>query len=151
MEDWKVEERIMQELIRILREGEHSLVVYDKENKISTYDGRGVSDLFRLLNEEPEKLEGAYIADKIVGKGAAALISLAKVNEVYADITTLSAQAMLELNDVRMRYGKMVPHITSRTGTDFCPVEIRCLPCKTPQECMVQIKAFIEEMNNKKE
>lgn len=167
MEDWKVEERIMQDLVRILREGEHSLVIYgnekslndsseknlstgaDSEKKISTYDGRGVSDLFRLLNEEPEILEDAYIADKIVGKGAAALISLAKVREVYADIITLSAQAMLELHDVRVRYGRMVPHITSRNGTGFCPVEIRCLPCKTPEECLVQIKGFIEEMKSK--
>ena len=34
---------------------------------------RGVKDLYRLLEEEPELLDGAFVADKVVGKGAAAL------------------------------------------------------------------------------
>ena len=32
---------------------------------------RGVKDLYRLLEEEPELLDGAFVADKVVGKGAA--------------------------------------------------------------------------------
>ena len=36
---------------------------------------RGVADLFRLLREEPQLLRGAFIADKVVGKGAAALVA----------------------------------------------------------------------------
>ena len=32
---------------------------------------RGVADLFRLQHEEPQLLRGAFIADKVVGKGAA--------------------------------------------------------------------------------
>lgn len=150
MENWEIEERIMKDLTRILREDNHSLVLFGKDEKISTFDGRGVSDLFRLLHEQPEVLEDAYLADKIVGKGAAALMALGKVNEVYADIITLSALAMLELANVRVRYGRMVPHIKGRGGTGFCPVETRCLPCRTPAECLVQIKAFLEEMKAKK-
>ena len=40
---------------------------------------RGVADLFRLLREEPQLLRGAFIADKVVGKGAAALMVLGGV------------------------------------------------------------------------
>ncbi len=36
---------------------------------------RGVADLFRLQHEEPQLLRGAFIADKVVGKGAAALMT----------------------------------------------------------------------------
>ena len=147
MEDWKVEERIMKDLIRILREGNHSLVVF--KNEITTYEGRGVSDLFRLLHQQPEALEGASIADKIVGKGAAALIALGKVKAVYADIISEPALKLLKQEGIRATYGKLVPHIINRAGTGMCPVETRCLPCNTPAECLVEIKKFLEEMKEK--
>lgn len=148
MEDWKVEELIMKDLIRILREGFHSLVVFRDE--IFTYDGKGISDLLRLLNEQPEVLDNASIADKIVGKGAAALMALGKVKDVYADVISESALALLVQEGIRATYGKLVPHIINHAGKGMCPVETRCLPCSTPTECLAEIKAFIEEMKTNK-
>ena len=52
---------------------------------------RGVKDLYRLLDEEPEFLDGAFVADKVVGKGAAALMILGGVGELFADIISLPA------------------------------------------------------------
>lgn len=149
MEDWLIDERMMKALVQTLNEGNHSLAIYGNEKKISTYDGRGVSDLFRLLQEQPETLENALLADKIVGKGAAALMALGKVKEVYADIISQSALALLEQEGIRATYGKLVPHIINRAGTGMCPVETRCLSCQTPVECLVQIKAFLAEMKKK--
>lgn len=63
------------ELIRILQDGNHSLVVAG--DGIRTFDGRGISDLYGLLTEHPGWLRGASVADKVVGKGAAALLILA--------------------------------------------------------------------------
>lgn len=37
---------------------------------------RGVQDLYRLLKTEPDFLRGAFIADKVIGKAAAALMAL---------------------------------------------------------------------------
>lgn len=37
---------------------------------IRIFRERGVRDLWRLLHEEPELLDGAFVADKVVGKGA---------------------------------------------------------------------------------
>lgn len=151
MEDFKIEERIMKELIHLLREDSNSLVVYGKEKKFTTFDGKGVSDLFRLLHEHPETLYGASLADKIVGKGAAALMALGRVKEIYADIISEPALAMLEQEGILATYGKLVPHIINRAGTGMCPVESRCLPCNTPAECLLQITAFIEEMKTQKQ
>ncbi len=41
----------MEDLIKILHEGGHSLVVANGE--VCTLDGRGISDLYNLLNEDP--------------------------------------------------------------------------------------------------
>ena len=70
------------ELIRILQDGNHSLVVAG--DGIRTFDGRGISDLYDLLTEHPGWLRGASVADKVVGKGAAALLILGGVSNAAA-------------------------------------------------------------------
>ena len=47
---------------------------------------RGVQDLYRLLKTEPDFLRGAFIADKVIGKAAAALMALGGVDEVFARV-----------------------------------------------------------------
>ena len=67
----------MRRLTEILHGGGWSLVV--DNGAIRTFSGRGVSDLYGLLTREPETLRGASVADKVVGKGAAALMVLGGV------------------------------------------------------------------------
>lgn len=137
----------MDTLVDILHEGHHSLVVGG--STVSKYDGRGVADLYRLSHDNPALLHGASIADKVVGKGAAALMVWAKVGEVYADVVSSPALDLLENNGIPVTYATLVPHIVNRTGTGMCPLETRCLPCATVEECLVQIETFIEEMKQK--
>ena len=148
MENWLIEEKLMKALVETLHEGNHSLVI--SKDEILKFDGRGVSDLFRLLHEEPDVLENALLADKVVGKGAAALMALGKVKEVYADIISQPAFALLEQEGIRVSYGKLVPHIINRAGTGMCPVETRCQPCQTPAECLEEIKEFLAEMKEQR-
>ena len=137
----------MEELVNILHTGNRSLVVGGE--KVYTYDGRGVSDLFRLSHESPALLRGSRIADKVVGKGAAALMAWTGVGEVYADVISRPALGLLRDNGIPTTYAKLVPHIINRTGTGMCPLETRCLSCATVEECIGQIETFIEEMKQK--
>lgn len=134
----------MTELAEMLRSGSHSLVVAKTEAR--AYDGRGVSDLFRLLNEEPEELHGAQLADKVVGKGAAALMAVAKAKEVYAEVISQPALDMLVAAGIKTTYGLLVAHIINRAATGMCPLEKRCMACRTAEECIPEIAAFIKEM-----
>ena len=65
----------MEELINLLHSGGYSCVIANRDN-IRTFTQRGVADLYDLLTQEPDFLKGASIADKVVGKGAAALMIL---------------------------------------------------------------------------
>lgn len=107
---------------------------------------RGVRDLYRLLGEDPAFLAGAFVADKVVGKGAAALMILGGVSEVYADVISRSARELLRKSRVRVEYTLEVPHIVNRAGTGICPVETLCRKCRTAQECLPLIRGFLEEM-----
>lgn len=89
----------MDDLIQLLHEGKHSLVVANGE--VCTFNGRGVIDLYHLLQDDPGFLYEASIADKVVGKAAAALLALAKVKEVYADVISRPALDLLSKTDIK--------------------------------------------------
>ncbi len=138
----------MKDLTDILHDGGHSLVVAN--GYIRTFDGRGVADLYRLLENDYGFLNGASVADKVVGKAAASMMVLAKVKEVYAEVISLPALDLLRSNGISVIYEKVVPHIINRTGTGLCPLEARCMMCMTPEECFVVIRVFMEEMKTNK-
>lgn len=135
------------DLKNILLAGGHSLVVANPD--VRTFDGMGVSDLMRILNTEPDALFGARLADKVVGKAAASLMAVGGVGEVYADVLSMTGFAMLSRAGIPVTYGKLVDHIVNRAGTGICPLEERCLPCETTDECLAQIKAFVAEMKKR--
>lgn len=131
------------ELTEVLKAGNHSLVVGRGES-VSVRDGRGVRDLFELLSDEGAPLSGAFVADKVVGKGAAALMALGNVAGVHALVISRTALDLLARCGVEVTYGEVVPHIINRAGTGMCPVEELCGGCDTPQACLVKIKEFLK-------
>lgn len=135
----------MEALITTLREGHHSLVVLN-DGRIYTYDGRGVSDLWRIYNKEREVLSGATLADKIVGKGAAALMVVGGVKKVWAEVISLPAQSLLEDNHIEVQCETLVPNIINRSGDGICPVEQICAPAANAEECIPLIHSFLQRM-----
>lgn len=117
-------------------------------NEIRVFRERGVKDLYRLLIEEPEFLDGAFVADKVVGKAAAALMIQGGVKEVFTNVVSQPAYELLCRARVYVEYTLMVPHIINRTQTDWCPLERRCAGCVSAEECLCQIEAFIESKTN---
>ncbi len=113
---------------------------------IRIFRERGIKDLFRLLKTEREFLAGAFIADKVVGKGAAALMVLGGIDRLFADVISRPARMLLEDAGVKVDYTIEVPHISNRTQTGWCPVETLCRDCKTAEECLPLIIDFVGQM-----
>ncbi len=118
-------------------------------NVFRTFDRRGVADLYRLLHEEPEFLHGAVVADKVVGKAAAALMLLGGVAELHTDVISSKAIELLQGSSLRYAYDLEVPHIINRTRDGWCPMETRCRDCRTAEECLAQITSFIASQTTK--
>ena len=135
-----------QELITQLHALQCSCIIRNN-GTTRTFHERGVKDLHRLLMQEPEILSGASLADKVVGKGAAALMIAGEVAWVYADVISQTAMELFEQSRVEVQYGEIVPNIINRAGTDICPVEKLCRDCKTAAECLPLIDKFIKEMS----
>lgn len=139
---------MMDELVQILRSGNHSLVVAG--DGIRTFDGRGISDLYGLLTEHPDLLRGASVADKVVGKGAAALLILGGIRELFAGVISASAIGLLEDSGISLRFAKKVPYIINRKGDGLCPVEALCKDCVTATQCLPLIREFVTKIPTSK-
>lgn len=135
---------MIDDLIDILHDGNHSLVVANGE--VATFDGRGVSDLYRIMNEDPGFLEGAAIADKVVGKAAAALMILGKAAEVFADVVSQPALDLFADSGIHVSYGTVVPYIINRTKTGWCPLEERCKNVEKAEDCLAVVEKFITKI-----
>lgn len=135
---------MMEDLIRILHEGDHSLVIANGE--VCTFSERGISALYRLLSDDPDFLKGASVADKVVGKGAAALMILGGISELYSDLISEPALALLKTTRIRIEYKEKVPQIRNRTLTGFCPVETLCSDAVTAGECLPLIEKFMNSV-----
>ncbi|MDE6080047.1 MAG: DUF1893 domain-containing protein [Duncaniella sp.] len=125
-----------------------SCVIFN-HGEVSCCRERGVRDLLHLLKTDRSRLDGAAVADKVVGKGAAALMLLGGVKAVYADVISEPALELFEGSGVEVSFGKRVPNIINRAGTGVCPVETLCRDCLTAEECLPLIERFVEEMSRK--
>lgn len=134
-------------LAAVLHETGCSCVIESKST-VRTFNQRGIADLLLLLQTEPDFLREAYVADKVVGKGAAALLALGKITALHADVISQPALELLANHGIPVVYDEVVANIINRKGTGICPVEQRCLPRATAEDCLVAIKTFINEQNN---
>lgn len=105
---------------------------------------RGVADLFRLLREEPQLLRGAFIADKVVGKGAAALMVLGGVEGLFADVVSRPALELLAGAGIAVEYTVVVPGIMTAPGRGTCPVEQLCAGRRRPPSAAVDRRVHAE-------
>ena len=132
----------MNALISTLHSGNFSCVIR-QGNQVRTFTQRGIADLYQLLTTDAHFLLGSSIADKVVGKGAAALMAVGGVADVYADVISTPALALLKEFGVAVTYAECVASIRNRAGTDMCPVEKRCLPLENIDEMVGEIRVFL--------
>lgn len=141
------QERVAAELAELLAAERCSCVIRNG-GQTRIFRERGVKDLYRLLKEEPELLDGASIADKVVGKAAAALMILGGVEQVYATIVSATALELFRRAGTQVGFAREVPHIINRTQSGWCPLETRCKELRTPEACLTQIEEFLQTQQN---
>lgn len=138
----------MQGIIKMLHEGDYSCVVENNDGRF-TFSQRGIADLYDMVKNKPGFLNGASVADKVVGKGAAALMIAGGVRNIYADLISNPALTLLREAGIEPGYGHVVPFIQNRTQTDWCPVEKMCREETSPEKILVLIEEFIGSMRKK--
>ena len=100
-----------------------SLVVMNKNGEIREFYNRRVIDIVSLIKSGENYLDGAIIADKVIGKVASTLLVLAGVKEIYAKTISEYAIEVLENNNIKYSFGNRVDYIINNDKTGMCPME----------------------------
>lgn len=137
------------DIIDLLHSTQCSLVV-SNGGRVATFYKKGVRDLEDLLNNDPEFLKGACIADKVTGKAAAGMAAVGGVKEIYADVMSRKAVPLLEENHINYSCGTMVDAIVVPADDTRCPLEKIVEPASTAQQVVDLLKAHFTEMQNRK-
>ena len=138
---------MLKQLQHILHTSNCSCVIANGD-KIESFYQRGIKDLYELLRSNRSLLEGATIADKVVGKGAAALMILGKVGEVHADVISTPALNLLRQYGLPVSFNQETDRIMNRNKNGLCPVETLCLSLESPEEMLTEIRNFINKITN---
>ena len=134
----------MNTIINTLHQGGYSCVIR-KGMQTRTYHQRGVKDLWELCQSEECFLNGAQIADKVIGKGAAALMVYGGICEVYADVISTPAWELLQEHGIHVTYAQQTDRIMNRQRDGLCPVETLCQPLQSLEEMYLVITNFIKQ------
>lgn len=116
----------MKEIINLLHTQKCSCVIAGAAGEIRSFHQRGVADLYTLLCQEPQFLHGASVADKVVGKAAAALMVKGQIKELHTDTISTPALKLLQAAHIPVEYTQAVPYIRNCDNTGWCPLETRC-------------------------
>ena len=131
---------MIENLIHLLHSDQYSCVIANNES-IRTFKQPGIADLYGLLRQDAPFLQGAVIADKIVGKAAATLMILGNARRIYADVVSQPALDLLQDTNIRIDLFLLL-----KTG--WCPLESACFEVKSTQDIFSTIQNFI--LNNRK-
>jgi len=139
---------MMTQLINILHNESCTLVVADAQGTVHRYYDRGVKPLLTLLDHDPQLLRGAKVADKAVGKAAAACMIVGGVAQVHADVMSQPALQLLRRHGIQAQCDTLVDHIINRSGTDWCPMERASHTLNNPQDIITAIRQTLAKMSN---
>ena len=106
-----------------LYENNASLVVLFKDGNCKEYYNKRVEDIVSILKENKNALKDATIADKVIGKVAGSILTIAGVKEIYADTISELVIPILEENNIKYEYNKKVEFIQNNNKTGMCPME----------------------------
>lgn len=120
-------------------------MIINNQGDVTTYNQPGVQDLLHLTAEEPERLHGAMVADKRVGKAAACLLIEGGVKSVCTPLVSTPAREMLEAAGIPIYAREEIPLMMNHDGTDLCPMEKKLLDATTPQQCAAILRGASAE------
>ena len=135
--------------IAILKDGDYTLAVMHGDD-VYTSKERGVKPLLELYERYGE-LRGAAAADKVVGKAAALLYVRLGISELYTDVVSTHALAVLRENGIDTSFTVETEAIRNRRGDGFCPMESAVANAATSKQAYELIIATLKRLEQNAE
>ena len=108
------------ELRDTLLEKNYSIVA---SNGYFSFDS-GIRPVIDRINEKEDYFKGLEVADKIIGKASAMLLSLSGVKKVHAVVLSQAGKDIFDKYDVEYSFDELTDYIVNRKGDGMCPMEM---------------------------
>lgn len=138
----------LQKAIETIKSDDSLTCALCKDEEIITSCERGVAPLLSLI-EKGSLSPGFSAADKVVGKGAAFLYAILKVENVYAFVISEGAKKVLTDYGIRFEYEKSAEYIINRKGNGMCPVEASVTDISDADEALTAIRQKLTQLSKK--
>ena len=92
-------------------------------NGYFSYDS-GIRPVIDRINEKEDYFKGLEVADKIIGKASAMLLSLSGVKKVHAVVLSQAGKDIFDKYDVEYSFDELTDYIVNRKGDGMCPMEM---------------------------
>lgn len=135
--------------MNLLQELEDKNYAFIASNGYYSYDS-GIKPVISKLNENIRYFDGLTVADKIVGKASAMLLTLSGVKKVYAKILSKWGRDIFEKYNIEYECEKLVPVIINRYGTGMCPMEVTVKDIEDLNDAYDALNRKVEELKNEK-
>ncbi len=97
-----------------------------------------------------DALHGSAAADKIIGKAAAMLFISAGVRELYGEVMSLAAAAMLDKYGVVRSHTILTEVIVNRKGDGICPMEEAVMDISDPSKAEAALRKKLASLPQRK-
>ena len=84
---------------------------------------RGIKPILMKLDENLAYFKDLEVADKVIGKASAMLLTKSGVKKIYAIVLSNNAKQILDKYQIKYEYELLVDKIYNRNKTDICPME----------------------------
>lgn len=123
--------------------GDATCVLYRSETDMQISYEKGIRPLVCWLADDADALQGAVVADRIVGRAAAFLAVYGGARAVYGEVMSEGAAALLEYAGIAYSYKTFTDKIINRKGDGLCPMERAVAGITDPAQAAAVLKAKV--------
>ncbi len=128
-----------------LLENNHSIVVVKEDKVVYKSDKNGLLPIIDIYDSDKSILNGAAVADKVIGRAAALILIKANISELYTELISENAISILDDTNIKYQYNKKVKEIRNRDNTDMCPMEKLSLSTDDADQLIAKVKEKINK------
>ncbi len=131
-----------------LNEKNLTLSIVKNNETIFETKSHGISGFLEAIGKLADSLNGASIADKIVGKAIALLCVYARVKAVYAVTLSKQAKSVFEQHSIYHKWENLAENTLDINKTASCPFEKLATKISNPKDAYLKLKALQNSLKN---
>lgn len=125
-----------------------TLIIVKNGVVIFETDSHRISGFLLAVEQFGVRLKDSSVADRVVGKAIALLCVYAGIREIYAEVLSREAQAVLDKNGIGCHCKELVDNILDLNHNAVCPFEKAATCLSDPEVAYATFKELLESLKS---